>query len=175
MVGQVVKVAAVEGTTVTLDRPLHLDFTWENPTATVIRMIEGIGFEDFTLENGRDAAGRMNFDFLYAANCWMRNVHSLMAMRFHVATEICANLTIRDSYFNDAYRHDGGGHGYGTLIADTATHCLIENNVFRNLRHSISWKEGANGNVFAYNFSTDGEWDGSGVAKDISGGRDSHH
>ena len=169
VVGQIVKATAVEGNTVTIDRPLHLDFTWANPTVTVIRMIEGIGFEDFTLENAVAAANRVNVDFLYAANCWIRNVHSLMAMRFHVGTERCANLTIRDSWFDDAHRHDGGGHGYGTLIADTTTHCLIENNVFRKLRHSMVWKEGANGNVFAYNYSTEGKWDGSGVPPDISG------
>ncbi|MEZ5277998.1 MAG: glycosyl hydrolase family 28-related protein [Opitutaceae bacterium] len=169
VVGQVVKVTAIEGNVVMLDRGLHLDFTWANPTVTRVHMIEGVGFEDLTLENGLASAKRMNSDFLYAANCWIRNVHSLMAMRFHVATELCANLTISDSFFNDAFRHDGGGHGYGTLIADTTTHCLIENNVFQKLRHSMIWKEGATGNVFAYNYSFGGEWDSSGVPPDLSG------
>lgn len=169
VVGQVVKIASVVSGGVTLEQPLHLDFTWPNPTAQKLGTISGIGFEDFTLDNGLGSAGRFNFDFSQSVNCWIRNVHSLMAVRSHIAISGSANIEIRDSYFNDAYRHDGGGHGYGAQVLDTATHCLIENNVFRNLRHAMIWKEGANGNVYAYNYSTDGNQEGSTVAKDISG------
>ncbi len=169
VVGQVVQVAALTGDGVELVQPLHLDFDWPNPTATLMRTASGIGFEDFTLENAGGAADRFNFDFVRSTNCWIRNVHSLLAMRSHVAVVGSANLEIRDSYFNDAYRHDGGGHGYGVLLMDTTTHTLVENNVFRNLRHSMIWKEGANGNVFAYNYSTDGNQEGATVAKDVSG------
>ena len=168
-VGQVVKITAINGSNVNFDRPLHLDFTWANPTATVVRMGEGIGFEDFTIEDGMGVANRINFNFVRIANSWVKNVHSLMAVRYHLRTDLSANLTIRDSFFKDAYRHDGGGHGYGTLIGGATTDCLIENNVYTRLRHSMIWKEGATGNVFAYNYSFDGNQDGSAVAKDISG------
>lgn len=168
-VGQVVKVSAVDGATLTLDRALHLDFTWLNPTVTVAKMAAGIGFENFTLEDQAGAADRMNFNFVRSVNSWVTNVHSIMAVRYHLRTDLSANLTIRDSFFDDAHRHDGGGHGYGTLIGGATTHCLIENNVYRRLRHAMIWKEGANGNVFAYNYSFEGIQDGSTVAKDISG------
>jgi len=168
-VGQVVRVTAVNGASLTLDRPLHLDFTWSNPTVTVAQMVSGIGFEDFTIEDTAGAAKRMNFNFVRSVNSWVKQVHSIMAVRYHLRTELSANLTIRDSFFDDAYRHDGGGHGYGTLIGGATTHCLIENNVYRRLRHAMIWKEGANGNVFGYNYSFDGIQDGSTVAKDISG------
>ncbi|GAB5559182.1 MAG: hypothetical protein SynsKO_08290 [Synoicihabitans sp.] len=168
-VGQLVKISGVTNDSVTLEQPLHLDFTWPNPTAQRLGTVSGVGFENFTLDNALGTAGRFNFDFTRAVNCWVKNVHSLMAMRSHVAISGSANIDIRDSYFNDAYRHDGGGHGYGAQVLDTATHCLIENNVFRNLRHAMIWKEGANGNVYAYNYSTDGNQDGSPIAKDISG------
>lgn len=169
VVGQMVKVASVTANGVTLEQPLHLDFTWPNPTAQKILEVSGVGFEDFTLDNGLGSAGRFNFDFTRAVNCWIKNVHSLMAMRSHVAVSGSAHIEIRDSYFNDAYRHDGGGHGYGAQLLDTSTYCLVENNVFRNLRHAMIWKEGANGNAYTYNYSTDGKQDGSPVAKDISG------
>jgi hypothetical protein len=168
-VGQVVKVSAVNGAALTLDRALHLDFTWANPTATVAKMASGIGFEDFTIEDGAGAANRINFNFVRSVNSWVKNVHSVMAVRYHLRTDLSANLTVRDSFFDDAHRHDGGGHGYGTLIGGATTHTLIENNVYRRLRHAMIWKEGANGNVFAYNYSFDGIQDGSVVAKDISG------
>ena len=168
-VGQMVKVTGVNGVAVSLDRALHLDFTWPNPTATVVQVAEGVGFEDFTMEGGLATPGRNNIHFDGAVNCWVRNVHSLMTMRYHLVTFASANITVRDSYFNDAYRHDGGGHGYGTLLATASTHILVENNVFRNLRHSMIWKQGANGSVFAYNYSTDGNQEGVAIARDISG------
>jgi hypothetical protein len=169
VVGQLVKVAALTADGVVIEQPLHLDFTWPNPTAQKLGTVSGVGFEDFTLDNGVAAAGRFNFDFSRAVNCWIKNVHSYRAMRSHVAISGSANLEVRDSYFNDAYRHDGGGHGYGVLLQDSTTHVLVQNNVFRNLRHSMIWKEGANGNVYAYNYSTDGNQEGSAVAKDVSG------
>ena len=169
VVGQVVKIASVGSGGITIAQPLHLDLTWPNPTAQKLGTVNGVGFEDFTLDNGLGSAGRLDFDFSRAVNCWIRNVHSLMAVHSHIAISDSANITVRDSYFNDAYRHDGGGHGYGAQVLDTATHCLIENNVFRNLRHAMIWKEGANGTVYAYNYSTDGKQDGSPAAKDISG------
>ncbi|MFX3681396.1 MAG: right-handed parallel beta-helix repeat-containing protein [bacterium] len=169
VVGQVVQISSVTAGGVVLEQPLHLDFTWPNPTAQKLGPASGIGFEDFTLDNGLGSAGRFNFDFSRTVNCWIKNVHSNMAMRSHVAASGSANLEVRNSYFNDAYRHDGGGHGYGVQLLDTTTHSLVVNNVFRNLRHAMIWKEGANGNVYAYNYSTDGNQAGSAVAKDISG------
>ncbi|MCF3650498.1 right-handed parallel beta-helix repeat-containing protein [Synoicihabitans lomoniglobus] len=168
-VGQIAQVTAVNGGALTLDRPLHLDFTWANPTVTVLAPVRGVGLEGFTLNNREAAANRMNIQLQHVVNCWVRDVHSFMAMRFHVGVQFSANVTVRDSYFNDAYRHDGGGHGYGVLVTDTSTHVLVANNVFRNLRHSMIWKEGANGSVFAYNYSRDGNQDGSTIATDISG------
>ena len=109
VVGQLVKISAVTANGVALQQPLHLDFMWPNPTAQKIGTTSGVGFENFTLDNGLGSAGRFNFDFSRTVNCWIKNVHSLMAVRSHVAVSGSANLTIRDSYFNDAYRHDGGG------------------------------------------------------------------
>lgn len=169
VVGQVVQISSVTASGVIIHQPLHLDLTWPNPTAQKLGPVSGVGFENFTLDNALGSPGRFNFDFRRTVNCWIKNVHSLMAMRSHVAISGSANLEVRDSYFNDAYRHDGGGHGYGVLLQDTTTHTLVENNVFRNLRHAMIWKEGANGNVIAYNYSTDGNQEGSTVAKDISG------
>jgi hypothetical protein len=167
--GQVVQISSVTAGGVIIEQPLHLDLTWPNPDAQKLGTVSGVGFENFTLDNALGSPGRYNFDFRRTVNCWIKNVHSLMAMRSHVAISGSAHIEVRDSYFNDAYRHDGGGHGYGVLLQDTTTHTLVENNVFRNLRHAMIWKEGANGNVIAYNYSTDGNQEGSTVAKDISG------
>jgi len=48
----------------------------------------------------------------------------------------------------------GGGHGYGVELGFHVSDCLIENNIFKHLRHSMMVHLGANGNVFGYNYST---------------------
>jgi hypothetical protein len=46
-------------------------------------------------------------------------------------------------------------HGYGIALYFHTSDCLIEDNIFRNLRHSLSFQCGANGNVVGYNYSRD--------------------
>lgn len=60
-----------------------------------------------------------------AVNCWVRGIES---------------------------SYSGGSHVFITL-SDRAGECLIQNNVFRYLRHAMMVKAGANGNVFGYNYS----------------------
>ena len=60
------------------------------------------------------------------------------------------------SYFHHAFVYDGvSTHGYGVTLAHHSGGCLIVNNIFAHLRHSMMVKTGANGNVFAYNYSRD--------------------
>ncbi|MCB0642162.1 MAG: T9SS type A sorting domain-containing protein, partial [Phaeodactylibacter sp.] len=47
--------------------------------------------------------------------------------------------------------------------------CLIENNVFKRLRHSMILQAGANGNVFSYNYSTDPYWTEVGLPPNSAG------
>ncbi|MBT5902471.1 MAG: hypothetical protein HOH58_10225 [Opitutaceae bacterium] len=169
VVGQIVKITAVSPTGVTVAQPLTFDYTWPNPRARELGMISGIGFEDFTFENGVGSDGTFNIVFIRAANGWVKNVHSLMAVQVHVSASTSAHIEVRDSFFDNAYRHDDGGHGYGVQLIGNPTHCLVENNIFQVLRHSMIWGRGATGNVFAYNFSSNGKQDNTPVARDISG------
>ncbi|MEJ7588965.1 MAG: hypothetical protein WKI04_15525 [Ferruginibacter sp.] len=45
------------------------------------------------------------------------------------------------------------GEGYGIACELTSGECLVENNIFKHLRHSMLLQSSANGNVFAYNYS----------------------
>jgi hypothetical protein len=115
-------------------------------------MAKRIGFEDFTIESVTSGA-KHHFLFVYAVNCWIKCVRSIKSDVTHVNPSFCANLTIRDSYFHDAYEFGGGGHGGGVCISMHSTDCLVENNVFDKLRHAMLVQRGANGNVFGYNYS----------------------
>jgi hypothetical protein len=49
-----------------------------------------------------------------------------------------------------------------------ATSVLVENNVFRRLRHSMLVQVGVSGNVFGYNYSRETQWELPNVPPDIS-------
>jgi len=167
-VGQSNRVHKVLNNRVMLDLPLTTDYTWGDVTLQRIRHCRDVGLEHFSVLNRSDIDGLNSFAFNNTTNCWMDGVNSHMTVRFHVAIYGGYKLAFRNCFFNNAYRHGGGGHGYGIACAKYANHCLIENNVFIRLRHSMMVKEGANANVFAYNYSFDGIQDEAPVAKDIS-------
>ncbi|MFZ9582123.1 MAG: T9SS type A sorting domain-containing protein, partial [Crocinitomicaceae bacterium] len=72
-----------------------------------------------------------------------------------------SNSKVEKSYFHDAFEYGGGGRGYGVVMHFTTNECLIENNIFKHLRHSVLLQAGSNGNVTAFNHSLDPYWTNS--------------
>ena len=167
-VGQLFKVVAVSGNTITIDPPLHIDYRSDlNP------VVRAQGFRDFAgVENLHikrlDSSDTHMFYLKNAANIWITNVHSQLAAKSHVSGTTAFRLEIRDSYFEDATNFGGGGHGYGVEFGFHTTASLVQNNVFRRLRHAMMVHIGANGNVFGYNYSTITQSEGSWLPPDIS-------
>ena len=152
-VGQMLKITDINGNKINLAHPLDYNFSSKhNIRARSCKMITGAGLEGIKI-NRIDKGEAFSMRFDYAANCWIRNIESSYAQRGHVELSRSLGIEVRDSYFHHAYNYGGGGHGYGINVADHSTNCLIENNIFFHLRHSILAKEGAIGNVFAYNYS----------------------
>ena len=46
------------------------------------------------------------------------------------------------------------------MLHFTTNECLVEDNIFNHLRHSMILQAGANGNIFSYNYSYDPYWTG---------------
>lgn len=120
-----------------------------------ISMTVNAGFENLSLERVAPIAqnGYSNILMVACVNSWVRNIESKFAIFRHVDLDRSINCEVRDSYFNDGYYHSTGGYAYGVVCSNRASDNLIENNVFRHLRHSMVVKEGATGNVFGYNYS----------------------
>ncbi len=153
VVGQVLRVKAVRGTTLELDRPLRLSYRAElRPRITVFDAIERAGVEDLLIRRANDKLSYI-VHINRGADCWVRNCHSEYCVRAHVWIRRSRGIVVRDSLMHHAHEYGGGGHGYGVVAGRWATDCLIENNVFDHLRHAMMTKEGANGNVFGYNAS----------------------
>ena len=89
---------------------------------------------------------------------WIRGVTSYGAWKNNVVLTNCVNITISGCYFNHAQVRGSGGEGYGILLQGTTHFCLIENNIFKRLRHAIVLQQNPQQNVIAYNYG-DGSTD----------------
>lgn len=152
-VGQILKVKAVSGNTLVLDKPLYITFQADqHPKIRTQGFVERAGVEDLyiVLSSKGDP---ITIQMKNAAYCWVRNVESEFTSRNHVGVTSSYRCEVRDSYFHNSYNFGGGGHGYGVNLGQHVTDCLVENNIFRRLRHSMLVQVGACGNVFGYNYS----------------------
>lgn len=173
--GQIVKIVEINGNQIRLEHPLRHDFPLSrNPRLRRIVPNFNAGIENLTLERvlaGTNSSrnNKATVRFLNAAHGWMRGVHSKMAFGSHVTIDYSTNIEITGCDFDRAHEHDGGGSGYGVKLQFRSGQCLIQDNLFRRLRHSILLQAGANGNVISYNYSREGKSDDHpGYASDIS-------
>lgn len=159
-VGQIVRIAAIDGQTLTLEHPLRTTYEASlNPEIRKITPIQFAGIENFYIARTDAVAtpsGGNNILFNFAANCWAYGIESNKSASAHVAFFNSTNCELKGSYLHHAFEYTGSNtKGYGAMVAQHAGECLIENNIFEHLRHSMSLKQGANGNVYAYNYSLD--------------------
>jgi hypothetical protein len=158
-IGQIIHLNYISGDTLFFDSPFRIDFdTTLNARIQKITPVKEVGIECLNISRIDTISTGVCFNiwYNYAADCWMRGVESSISIGSHVEIDASTNISIRGSYFHHSYLYDGvSTHGYGiTLFAHTGQ-CRIENNIMKHLRHSFSLQTGANGNVIAYNFSTD--------------------
>jgi hypothetical protein len=170
-VGQIVQISSVSNDTLYLASPLRMNYTLAgNSYITKINPTKNVGIECLKiLRTVTDVFQSSNVSFNYAANCWLKGIESDSCNFAHVEISNSTNIRIFNSYFHDAFAYGGGGQGYGVMIHFTSGECLVENNIFRHLRHSMIIQAGANGNVFGYNYSIEPFWTGVSLPADASG------
>ena len=153
--GEMVKIIAVNGNQLILEKPLNYGYdAARNPQIRRVGVISHAGVERLHLKRLDSGGGQMIL--LYnVANVWVREVESEFILNSHVLGYAAYQCEIRDSYFHEAWGYGSGGQGYGVNLERHATNCLVENNIFRYLRHPIITQVGASGNVFSYNYSFD--------------------
>jgi len=133
----------------------YIRITGENDSTYINRAgIEDLSIIRYDTNQNSNYRG-MFFRFNYAENCWIRGVNSFQASRNHVYITYSNNIEISGCYFQTAESYGSGGNGYGIQIGFYSHKCLIENNIFRRLRHAMILTDAAHHNVFGYNFSYD--------------------
>ncbi|MBI4646108.1 MAG: T9SS type A sorting domain-containing protein [Bacteroidia bacterium] len=170
-VGQIVKISSIAGNQINLSSPLRMDYNLSR-TLWIMKIdpVKQSGIGCLKIEGTDQATTEgCNISFDYAVNCWLTGVESSMCNYAHVDVRAKKKKKIAGCYFHDAFDYGDGGKAYGTLVHHSSGECLIVNNIFKHLRHSMLCQAGANGNVFAYNYSRDPFWTGTSLPSNSAG------
>lgn len=154
-VGQVVHIDSIKGNTVYFSDAARRSYLLSNaPQVKKLEMVVGVGIECLKIKRlDATAAQTSNIRFTNAANCWVKGVESDSCNFAHVKIETSTHIEVTNNYFHGAFAYGAAGQGYGISCEYTSGECLIENNIFKHLRHSMLVQSGANANVFAHNYS----------------------
>lgn len=160
--GQIEKIIGKTGTQLTLEHKLAINYDYgpNHPQIRKINPIKRVGIEDLRIwRHNTEGLWNNTIDFVYAADCWIFGIESDIAYKHHIGVNASTSIEIKGNYFHHASDYGEGGIGYGVLLENHTTNCLIEDNIFSNLRHSMIVQTAANRNVFGYNYSYDREWE----------------
>jgi len=160
-VGQVVQIEQIVNNKFILSSPLRMDYNIVlSPYIQKINPIQNVGIECIKINRIDDTSPQhsSNITFRYTVNCWVNGIESQNCSFSHIKAEYSSNVSISKSYFHHAFDYGVGGRAYGVMLHYTTNECLVEDNIFKHLRHSMILQAGANGNVFSYNYSFDPYW-----------------
>ncbi len=119
-----------------------------------VNPIQNVGFENFKIVrlDGKSNSGNHghNIKLEYSNNCWVKGIESYYTSKHHINVSYSSNIEISGCYFHKARSYGSGGQGYGVILEFSTNYCLVENNIFKTLRHAMLVQAGANCNVFTY-------------------------
>lgn len=153
LVGQVVYITNITGTTISFDPPLFWNFTNSPQEVSIPCYATHAGLEDLQLY-ANNTGYNCNISMVGVAYCWVKNVEGNYADGNQMTVKTSTRCEIRDSYFHDGYSHTAGSSDDCLLLAGHSTGMLVENNIFRRLHISVMVEHGGGGDVIGYNFST---------------------
>ncbi len=169
--GQLNRITEILGNVITLLNPLRRDFSANNSGLLAhYEPIQNVGIEDLRIERvDTSFLQHSNIRFSYATNCWVTCVESHRCHFAHVELSNSSHIEISGSYFHEAFHYGNGGKAYGVMMHFASGDNLVYDCIFRKLRHAMILQAGANGNVFAYNYSTEPFWTEVSLPEDSAG------
>lgn len=158
--GQISKIKSIAANQITLSSSLRRAYNLGDvPKIVKLTPVTNVGIDNISI-NRVDATTSQtsNIDVFNAANCLFNCIQSVNCNFSHISIAYSTNCQVVGSYFKDAFDYGDGGKGYGVVLKSATGECLITNNIFIHLRHSMLLQSGANGNVLSYNYSSDPYW-----------------
>jgi hypothetical protein len=158
--GQILRIDSISGGKIVLESPLRREFYCaRNARIIKLNMKEGVVIENLKIVRmDTTTTQTSNISFEYAAHCKLKCVESLYCNFAHVDAGFSTNLMIEGCFIHEAYGYGDGGKGYGVMLEAASGQCFVTRCIFNHLRHSMILQAGANGNVFAYNYSMNPYW-----------------
>lgn len=156
--GQFVTVVSISNDTLYFDNKLRRNYL-SNCKVKKNSPKENIGLKNLSIINNCPSTSQTNnvlFDF--SRNCFVSCVSSVNCNFSHINISNSSGVFIEKSTFKDGFTYGSGGKAYGIVLQFGTGDCLITNNFFDHLRHSILFQAGSNGNVVSYNYSINPFW-----------------
>ena len=146
---QIVRLTAVNGTSLTFWPPLNRTFDGQAVQATYISsVIRKVGVEDLKIQSANQNA-LYHFFFVYADQCWIKNVESYQAPGWHMMFYRTVQCEVRDNYLREAFMYTVN-RGYG-FEGRWCYGLLFQNNIMEHLYASFILCAGSSGSVVGYN------------------------
>jgi len=170
---QLVKVTSVNEATKTITIEPGLNEGYASDTLEIgINVPIRCGVQDLYIENMTNN-GSHNIAINFGMECWVKNVESVMASKWHIRLTACLRSEVRQCYVHDGWNAGGDGD-YGVGLYQWSSNNLVEDNIAVRCRHSYITEYGGQGNVIAYNYSKD-PINEMGLATDYLMGDLTHH
>ncbi len=152
------RITAVQGNTISIHEPLRIPFpAIDKSYVQRYQPIQRCGVENLFLEQTKELwTGGIIFSGAW--NCWVKGVHVQKAGRWPAYPSPAKHCEIRDSSFDDAWYHGGGGTAY--VGFEMAFDCLMDNVSTNRMRHAPCVQWAAAGNVIRNStfIQSDGQW-----------------
>lgn len=161
--GQLAEVTAVRGKTVSLNLPMFFSINPSlSPEAMLISarsMVRHAGVEDLSVTQAKPV-NEFIIEMDSAQYCWLKNVE-INRMKRRGAWHINSlQNEIRACTIRDGIAGFGRDRGYGFQLSLQSTANLVENNLFHTVDGGgVMTSEGAIGNVIAYNYLVNIQYD----------------
>ncbi|PKL81293.1 MAG: hypothetical protein CVV25_00680 [Ignavibacteriae bacterium HGW-Ignavibacteriae-4] len=158
--GQIIEIESVTNDLVLLNSQIRRDFKSEdNPRIVTLDLKRNINISKITIiRKDQTESQTSNIYLEYVKDASVSCVRSYNSNFAHITIANSLNCQVTGSYFQDGFNYGGGGKAYGVMLQFATSECLVYNNQFNHLRHSMILQAGANGNVFSYNYSIDPYW-----------------
>lgn len=158
--GQIVKIVGIANDSLELGKPLRRSYDVNRPPRIYRQQPRRQAhLQCINLERvDQTASQTSNVWIEMATDCSLNGVDSYRCNFAHVTLQTSSRITVRYSHFHEAFAYGGGGQGYGVVLQSATSDCYVYANAFTHLRHFMLLQSGVNGNVLAYNYSTDPFW-----------------
>jgi hypothetical protein len=158
--GQVIEIDSVTNDLVLLKSQIRRDYKSEdNPRIITLDLKKNINISNITIiRKDQTESQTSNIYLEYVKDASVSCVRSYNSNFAHITIANSLNCEVTGSYFQDGFDYGGGGKAYGVMLQFATSECLIYNNQFNHLRHSMILQAGSNGNVISYNYSKDPYW-----------------